>query len=409
MSKPRNTRRRVMAAGSFEGVSIRMNPDGSKTEYPQRVDLFETQETVSEGHQWPPPKGSNGDFGGDFHTTKVTRSPAFLKLGYTEPEAYGYWPHWAFKGQLAAVDPSIAAPEGSETSDSDLMKMGASAIAKCKPTNSPADVFTFLAELYKEGLPNLVGTELWKSKTGQARKAASSEYLSFQFGWRPIVNDAKKFLNAVVTADLVLSQFERDAGRNVRRSFRFPSSTETTTTNIAYGSPPYGYRGQQYGPFGTIVRRRTIERDIWFKGCFTYSLPSGYDSRNKMERYARRVETLLGTDITPERLWQIAPWSWAVDWFANTGDVLSNLYDFQSGGLVMRYGYIMETSKVTDSYTNEGVGLFDRPLSLPPVVVSTTTKKRLAANPFGFGVVWKDLSPFQLSILAALGINRGSR
>jgi hypothetical protein len=34
------------------------------------------------------------------------------------------------------------------------------------------------------------------------------------------------------------------------------------------------------------------------------------------------------------------------------------------------------------------------------------TKRRTEANPFGFGVSWKGLSPFQLSIAAALGISR---
>jgi len=75
----------------------------------------------------------------------------------------------------------------------------------------------------------------------------------------------------------------------------------------------------------------------------------------------------------------------------------------------MRYGYIMETSTVTDIYTNEGSGLFGQKLVLPPFKVETITKKRYGANPFGFGVVWNGLSPFQLSILAALGISKGSK
>jgi hypothetical protein len=39
-----------------------------------------------------------------------------------------------------------------------------------------------------------------------------------------------------------------------------------------------------------------------------------------------------------------------------------------------------------------------------------TTQQRTAANPFGFGVKPGDLSPRQLSILAALGISlRGKK
>jgi len=40
------------------------------------------------------------------------------------------------------------------------------------------------------------------------------------------------------------------------------------------------------------------------------------------------------------------------------------------------------------------------------VTFVTETKKRIRANPFGFGVSWDGLSPFQASIAAALGITR---
>jgi hypothetical protein len=42
-------------------------------------------------------------------------------------------------------------------------------------------------------------------------------------------------------------------------------------------------------------------------------------------------------------------------------------------------------------------------------VVKTTVKRRIRANPFGFGVTYDGLDAYQMSILAALGITRGSR
>jgi hypothetical protein len=292
--------------------------------------------------------------------------------------------------------------------DGELMARGATAISRCKPTNSPADAFTFLAELYKDKIPHLIGSSIWKAKTGEMLKASADDYLNIQFGWQPILNDIKDFLGAVYHADRVLTQFERDAGKVVRRRYRFPSNKETSEETLNPGAVPFGYTGYPTGPFGKIVRHTTVVTDIWFSGAFTYHLPSGYDSRNKLESFARKAEFLLGTDLSPEKIWKIAPWSWAVDWFANTGDVLSNITDFASGSLVMRYGYVMGTKVVTDIYTNEGSGLFGQVVVMPPFKVESTTKRRLAANPFGFGVVWGDLSPFQLSILAALGITKGS-
>jgi hypothetical protein len=119
--------------------------------------------------------------------------------------------------------------------------------------------------------------------------------------------------------------------------------------------------------------------------------------------------------LTPELLWELAPWSWAVDWFTNTGDVINNISQFAGSGLVLRYGYLMEESIVTDIYSLEGhswkSGLAGRPntlsrVKIPNSVYITHVKQRIRANPYGFGVTWDALSAFQLSILAALGISR---
>jgi len=124
-----------------------------------------------------------------------------------------------------------------------------------------------------------------------------------------------------------------------------------------------------------------------------------------MGRYALEAKKLLGLSLTPETLWNIAPWSWAVDWFSNTGDVISNLSDWASDGLVMHYGYMMEKTIVKDTYniTPSGIQAFP---SVPNLTLVTETKQRIRANPFGFGLSFDGLSTIQKAILAALGISR---
>jgi len=135
-------------------------------------------------------------------------------------------------------------------------------------------------------------------------------------------------------------------------------------------------------------------------------MPAGLDSRTKLGRYALLADR-LGLKLTPDTLWNLAPWSWAVDWFSNAGDVISNLSDIGEYGLVMRYGYLMEESITTDTYTLEGVVLSDgKPFNCEPLVLVNHTKTRKQANPYGFGVSWDTLSTFQISILSALGISR---
>jgi len=87
--------------------------------------------------------------------------------------------------------------------------------------------------------------------------------------------------------------------------------------------------------------------------------------------------------------------------------VLNNFWKFKVEGLVMRYGYLMEHSIVRDTYTIDGTGLKSEFLPIQPLVLVTETKIRRKANPFGFGLKWDGLSPFQLSIAAALGLSKG--
>jgi hypothetical protein len=151
-------------------------------------------------------------------------------------------------------------------------------------------------------------------------------------------------------------------------------------------------------------------QERWFSGAFTYYLPTGYDSRVALAKLARQAQYLLGANLSPDVLWELTPWSWAVDWFANAGDVIHNISRFASGGLVMPYGYMMEHTIITDTYRFVGNTGFSSPFDkLPPTVLVTETKKRVKANPFGFGVSWNSLSGFQYSILAALGLSKGRR
>jgi hypothetical protein len=388
-----------------------------------------TQKTVSEGHQWPPRKGRTGDIGGDFSTAKTYvefnkaqrtfHNPVFLvDVTRSQYEPYQIL-DWSGREIVRnttpylAIDPSSvgssAYPRPTASSDASLMKMGATAISRCKPTNSVADLSTFLGETLREGLPRLVGASVWKDRTRLAKKAGG-EYLNVEFGWKPIISDIRKLAYAISNAERVIAQYEKDAGKQVRRRYRFPSERHSSSVVVEENVRPYGLFHSDIAskvPRGTLVRTDESVRDVWFSGAFTYHLPTGYDSRSKFLRNSRIADKLLGLDLTPELIWNLTPWSWAVDWFANAGDVLSNVSDMATDGLVMRYGYIMEHTVNRVTYTlvmPPGSALSALPA---PVSFVQETKIRRQANPFGFGISWDGLSPRQLAIAAALGISRG--
>jgi hypothetical protein len=325
---------------------------------------------------------------------KVTKwFPLYMRLNY----GAGIWP------------PSVA------SSLSALNAFGTVAISRCSPTNPVAQLSVATLEGYKDGLPSLLGHSLWEERTNLAR-GAGSEYLNSEFGWKPLVSDVKSFAYGVANMGDLNNQFFRDAGKPVRRRYSFPSQvsvqSDVINAKAQYGGPFDTGTLDQVRPFLTsqITRDRRITVDRWFSGAFTYHAPP--ELFGDAGAHAARAVEILGMDLNPSTLWEAAPWSWAADWFSNTGDVLNNLNNYSQYGQVLKYGYIMEHSVCRDTYTQDGIpnGGFDptkvsftgHPNSF---VICSETKIRRRASPFGFGVSLGSLTPAQIAIIGALGLS----
>lgn len=368
------------------------------------------------------------DLGGDFYTARSFLSDE-KGLPFSGTTSSSIYPHVLnnshtgfddqYHGVILPVDPAPRHfPTAHHSSDSELDQLGAIAISLCKPTSPVADVGAFVGELYRDGLPALPALHSLKDRIFTA-KAAGNEYLNAQFGWRPLVSDVRKIASAIKNADKILHQYERDAGKGVRRKFTFPTVTSVEERSTSGDLPhPIGPPLSCFTNYnGRLTCTRTTVTQSWFSGMFTYYLPSDYDSRKNVVRQALLARKLLGISPTPDVLWELTPWSWMVDWFSDFGRVMSTISDFAASGLVMRYGYIMQRVRITDTYTLDGIAMKnsrpDGSYTSTPVETSlsftTISKTRKKADPFGFGLHWADFSPFQLSILWALGMSRGSR
>lgn len=408
----------------------------SPTSYTGYVTVDGTQITVSEGHPWNKSGFKGVDVGGDFYT--IQRRYGDGRRGIDEPQPQYIFDKptdpYFYYGPLYAVPTNQHASQGSNnggrhyfpeslfppdlsSSNAVLDAKGTTAIAQCKPTSSPANLSVAIGELMREGLPSMIGHRTWETRAKDYRKSGD-EFLNYQFGWLPLVNEIKDTAYALAHGTDILSQYERDAGKLVRRSFEFPIERTTTTTNITSDvQVQMGTRallnGWYEGGSPTPGMKKTLEREIvrrtWFSGAFTYYLPTGYDSRNKLDRAALYAKQVLGLEITPEVIWNLTPWSWAADWFGNIGDVAANVSDYASDGLVLRYGYLMENTIVKDTYTLTGARLKRYGGRTFTNTFITEVKKRRRATPFGFGLNEANLTLRQKAIIAALGISRGPR
>jgi len=301
---------------------------------------------------------------------------------------------------------NVSFPPFANSTKKELDAWGMSAIAKVKPTNVFEDMSSSLAELLREGLPKL-GVQAWKDGTQTLRNAADG-HLAIEFGFKPILSDVQKTLLARERTRTVIEQYIRDSGKQVRRRFEIPVETvKEPPFKMAVGSVPITLYSTgpldevfQKGETPYTLRSRETSKRRWFSGAFTYHLP--IDNLEVISADAFRDRGLINFDATPETLWNIAPWSWAVDWFLPVGDLIGNLQDWATDGLVMAYGYVMEHTIVRDTYTWHGSNSH----LVGALVLTSECKQRVRANPFGFGIDWNGLSPRQLSIAAALGITR---
>lgn len=385
------------------------------------------QKTTSQGHLFPAPnvRIAKLDLGGNFDMDitylsngkgdPIDELPTLAAVADV-PTASGYSFLTKYRGYAAPFVPSSALttfqPPDLSSSDSTLESVGASFIAQCKPDNPASDLSVALGELLKDGLPSMIGARLWKDRAITARGLAD-EHLNIQFGVLPLISDVRSVSSAISNSDKLLSQHIRDSGKRIRRRRTSDTVKSTEYSETASNQPIVGpTQNFMTVGFGKRVLSRVIERTQWFSGCFTYYLdPRVRDS--KWANAALYAEFILGVRLDAEVLWNLAPWSWAVDWVTNAGDVISNVDSFVADGLVMPYAYVMETTKVVDTYTIGGLWVKNRPGQGFPYSTSLSVtriiKKRRKANPFGFGITWDGLTPRQLSIAAALGLSRSSR
>jgi len=357
-----------------------------------------------------------GDQGGPFHSRKTEVEQTGSK-GRVGTSYYGYEGEFGIYGLYAQGGNTWESSPVTATSSSNdrLFALGGTAISRSVPTNPVGGAATFLGEL-RQGVPNVIGSTLFRDRAKELMKAqkAGHEYLNLEFGWKPLVADVRKFALGVKKHDQIVSQLSRDSGKNVRRGYKFPAEDDGGTTfdaqqQFVLGTPEGGGLNTYiYGPPGHYVQTYASSERKWFSGCYTYHLPD-YNELFGVKRYLAEADKVLGTNITPEVLWNLAPWSWAADWFANTGDVLNNLTQFSQNDFAMRYGYIMETK--TSSIVCQGsqqLNTFSGALESHYAYrkFTATSMVRVPASPFGFGITSADFSPRQLAISAALGINR---
>lgn len=362
---------------------------------------------LSQGHPYHLLGKRPGDIGGSFACVRriySENSPTVVNHTVEGGEnANGF----TYRGKYFAHDSNVGDgdfPLAIHPSSNDMNVDGTRAINIAIPTKPISGLLTTLGELRREGLPALVGSRTWQARTLAARNAGD-EYLNYQFGWLPLVNEIRTFADTVRRSDEITSKYERESGKKLHRTVTFPTEIETTMTESSGHYPAPTIKSQYFVGTSKKTDVTTVRTERWFSGAFTYHLPP----QGSRARSVAIANKLYGTRLTPEVVWNLTPWTWAADWFGNVGTVMSNASALNNDGLVMHYGYMMRKRTVerTVSITGSSMRINGRSLNLSQTF-TTIVKTRTKASPFGFGLTFDSFSGRQLAILGALGLTRGS-
>jgi len=310
-------------------------------------------------------------------------------------------------GDIAPCTPVSLPTYLGGTSSDELFLLGAGAIQMAAPNNPHASLAVMLKELKTEGLPSLPGLQTWKERAKHSlQHRAGGEYLNVQFGWKPLVNDLMNCMESIHKGDAIWRQFQRDAGRPVRRRRTLVDLTEVQTSNLGLRYP-YPMGNSRLLSKGTLLETVTTNRKIWFSGCFRYVVPPNGSTLNRAHRELKRLRLLYGLDVDPLTLWNAMPWSWLADWLVDLSTLLGALSNLGSDSMVLQYGYLMEHITETKEYVLRGCAPLQGGYVDPGVyTVTRESKRRVHASPFGFGVDIATLTPKQWSILAAIGFTK---
>jgi len=345
------------------------------------------------------------DLGGTFQkdTASITGG---RQVNATRPAGAGetrYITGHVFPTGSAGVTPAFLTP----TLTDFLFARGGTAIRACAPTNPHASLLVTIGELFKDGVPKAPGMQAMKRKGDKGLASRlSSEYLNIEFGWKPLIDDALTIMETALKSDKIWRDFINGSGKAHHRKFHFDPvvTTSKTQTNNVYPWPVGAT--QLHANTGTRYVVTQTRTDYWFSGSFRYHVPGERGDIADIRRAVAKARHLWGIDASPDVVWNLLPWTWLIDWAGDIGGLMRSLSLFSRDGLVLQYGYLMEHRVETVTTSLVGHRYWDGSTGDSTAVSKRESKRRVRASPFGFGVNEDTLTPRQLAILAAIGINR---
>ena len=223
----------------------------------------------------------------------------------------------------------------------------------------------------------------------------ASGYLSWNFGWRPLLSDLGKLLSMQDAVDKRLAELQKLRKKGVLRR-----TLQLGTDSLDGGSTNRTYDGTA-GLYTSVKSHAT--RKVWGSCVWRMSSPDAVPASHA-EQIALARRAVLG--LTPGNitlaLWEALPWTWMIDWFTDIGSwfkATNNSIAYAVNGSAC----IMVMTTGTQVITVTGVPSWIK----PELTESLYVEKRRSVHAFSpFSTSMPILSNGQLATAAALATQR---
>jgi len=241
-------------------------------------------------------------------------------------------------------------------------------------------------------------------------RAAADDYLAYIFGVRPTVSSLDALAESLTRSRRHAETISRHGTRRYRRR-KTVRYLNRSASSLAPPHTIYVGTGNQFQ--GSIHLFRSSTQRIWWSGAFRMTPSYTDDWLGRCSSFFHEVDYLTGLGLDVRAAWDLIPFSFMADWFANTGDFLEARQIIADYNVVSEYGYIMcHTRQERQQIALGGIRVGISPPVLQPVSVLSTevreTKRRDACKAFGFETDFSGLNAFQWSALTALGLSFGA-
>jgi hypothetical protein len=147
----------------------------------------------------------------------------------------------------------------------------------------------------------------------------ASAYLSYEFGWKPIISDLRKLVDLQASISKRFKFLLANSGKTVKRErVLYEMDGQLVQDQFVVGGDPAPRSVSP--PAGTYYSEGKWTARAVYHTSFKYEMPDV----GLREPTGAEKRMLSGLNIDLSVLWNVLPWSWLIDWFSTAGDLIED-------------------------------------------------------------------------------------